>query len=97
MTRARDVFAALVQSIQGPIQREQCRIRTVLLEIKGLMPLLMKQRNGTPWTPAERAQLAQHLRGLSTLSPYLIVFLLPGSFVLFPLFAWWLDRRRKTR
>jgi hypothetical protein len=61
------------------------------------MPLLMKQRNGTRWTAAERVQLAHHLRNVASLSPYLVVFLMPGSFMLFPLVAWWLDRRRQTR
>jgi hypothetical protein len=61
------------------------------------MPLLMKQRNGVRWTAEERAQLSQHLRSLTYLSPYLLVFLVPGSFVLFSVIAWWLDRRRQKR
>jgi hypothetical protein len=65
--------------------------------IQGLLPLLMKQRNGSRWAPAERAQLRGHLRNLTSLSPYLLVLLAPGSFVLFPLLAWWLDRRRQIR
>lgn len=61
------------------------------------MPLLMKQRNGVRWTADERAQLSHHLRNLISLSPYLVVFLVPGSFVLFSVIAWWLDRRRQKR
>jgi hypothetical protein len=68
-----------------------------MLGIQGLLPLLMKQRNGSRWTPAERAQLQDHLRGLTSLSPYVLVLLTPGSFVLFPILAWWLDRRRQRR
>jgi hypothetical protein len=68
-----------------------------MLKIQGLLPLLMKQRNGSRWTPAEREQLRCHLRSLTSLSPYLLVLLAPGSFVLFPILAWWLDRRRLKR
>jgi peptidoglycan/LPS O-acetylase OafA/YrhL len=42
----------------------------------------MKQRNGVRWIADERAQLSRHLRNLTSLSPYLVVFLAPGSFVL---------------
>jgi hypothetical protein len=68
-----------------------------MLGIQGLLPLLMKQRNGSRWTPAERAQLREHLRSLTSLGPYVLVLLTPGSFVLFPVLAWWLDRRRQKR
>ena len=33
---------------------------------------------------------------LSNLSPYLVVLALPGSFVMLPALAWWLDRRAKS-
>jgi hypothetical protein len=65
-----------------------------VLQMRGLTPLLMKNRNGGAWTPEERAQLLVQLRALSRLSPYLIFLLLPGSALLLPLYAWWLDRRR---
>ena len=65
--------------------------------MRGLMPLLMKSRNGGQWTPAERAQLLHHLRRLTHLSPYLLFLLLPGSALMLPLYAWWLDRRRLRR
>jgi hypothetical protein len=81
----------------APLRREGDRIRAEMLGIQGLLPLLMKQRNGNRWTPAERTQLRCHLRSLTSLSPYLLVFLAPGSFVLFPVLAWWLDRRRQKR
>ncbi|MDP2787955.1 MAG: hypothetical protein Q8O79_07755 [Pseudomonadota bacterium] len=68
-----------------------------LSKAKDAMALLMKRRNGGRWTREERSYLLQRLRGLSYLSPYLLVLLLPGSFVLMPLLAWWLDRRRGAR
>jgi uncharacterized membrane protein len=61
------------------------------------MPLLMKQRNGILWTAVERTQLARQLYTLTAFSPYLFVLLVPGSFLLFPMVAWWLDRRRMKR
>ncbi|MDP3597706.1 MAG: hypothetical protein Q8S75_12000, partial [Nitrospirota bacterium] len=71
--------------------------RAGMVGIQGLLPLLMKPRNGNRWTPAERVQLRCHLRSLTSLSPYLLVLLAPGSFVLLPLLSWWLDRRRLKR
>jgi len=87
----------LSSRFHAPLSREGDRIRAEMLRIQGLLPLLMKQRNGSRWTSAERAQLRGHLRSLTSLSPYLLVFLAPGSFVLFPVLAWWLDRRLQKR
>lgn len=76
-------------------QKQQAReVLSAVLQMRGLMPLLMKNRNGGAWTPEERAQLLLQLRALSRLSPYLILLLVPGSVLLLPLYAWWLDRRR---
>jgi hypothetical protein len=65
-----------------------------VLEVRGLMPLLMKRRNGAHWTGEERRVLRQQLRALMHFVPWLVILLLPGSALLIPLFAWWLDRRR---
>lgn len=81
----------------APLSRERDRIRAEMLKSQGLLPLLMKQRNGSKWTAADRAQLQDHLRSLTSLGPYLLVLLAPGSFFLVPALAWWLDRRRQTR
>jgi hypothetical protein len=78
-------------------QRERMHIAAKLGTIKGLMPLLMKHRNGSRWSRAERADLHGQLRALTYLSPYLIMLALPGSFLMLPLLAWWLDRRRGLR
>lgn len=77
--------------------RERDRLLAEVLKIKGLMPLLMKHRNGQRWTPAERRELKSQLKALGEISPYLIVLVLPGSFVLIPMLAWWIDRRRIQR
>lgn len=82
---------------QEPFHRERDRIRAEILSCQGLMPLLMKQRNGAPWTLDERAELIGHLRRLTSIGPYLLALIAPGSFLLLPLLAWWLDRRRTKR
>lgn len=78
-------------------KRERDRILAELVKIRGFMPLLMKPRNGMRWTPQERDELAAQLRAMAHVSPYLTVAILPGSFALLPLLAWWLDRRRQQR
>ena len=72
-------------------------IRSELSQIKGLIPLLMKHRNGGKWTVEERAMLVRDLRALSSLSPYLIPILMPGGVLMLPLLAYWMDRRRSLR
>lgn len=68
-----------------------------LVRMRGLMPLLMKHRNGGVWTVEEKNELLQQMRILSRVSPYLLFLLLPGSALLLPAYAWWLDRRRNAR
>ena len=68
-----------------------------LVRMRGLMPLLMKHRNGQLWTTDEKAELVMQFRILSRVSPYLLFLLLPGSALLLPGYAWWLDRRRRPR
>ena len=66
-------------------------------KVRGLIPLLMKRRNGERWTKEDRAILLINLRALSNLSPYLIPLIMPGGIFLLPILAWWLDRRRRDR
>ncbi|MDX9706631.1 MAG: hypothetical protein RBT86_03530, partial [Azospira sp.] len=65
-------------------KREARRVLVELLAVRGLMPLLMKARNGNPWSAAEKTELLSQLRRLSRLSPYLLFLLLPGSALLLP-------------
>lgn len=78
-------------------RREARRVLAELVSTRGIMPLLMKARNGERWTPAEKEELLAHLRRMAHLSPYLIGLMLPGSVLLLPVYAWWLDRRRLRR
>ena len=73
--------------------RERERIVEHHDEISGLLPLLMKQRNGQRWENDERHDLHWRLRRFAHVSPYLAILLVPGSIVFLPLIAWLLDRR----
>ena len=77
--------------------REKRRLADEFAQIKGAMPLLMKQRNGGKWTPEEKQQLKKMLRSASSVSPYLFIWAIPGSMLLLPFMAWYLDKRRKWR
>jgi len=83
--------------VQGAVGRERLRLIRSILPVHGLMPLLMKPRNGKRWTREARSQIVACLRGVFALTPYSLVFLLPGSYFLLPFLAWWLDRRRMHR
>jgi hypothetical protein len=78
-------------------QREQRRFRDELATMKGAVPLLMKQRNGGKWTPEDKLRLKTMVRSASSVSPYLFIWAIPGSMVLLPFLAWFLDRRQKKR
>ena len=78
-------------------QRHRLHIRSELSQVRGLIPILMKRRNGGQWSKEERAILLRDLRALSKLSPYLIPILMPGGILMFPFVAWWMDVRRRDR
>lgn len=77
--------------------REKRRLGDELAQMKGAWPLLMKQRNGGTWTPEDKLQLKSMLRSASSVSPYLFIWAVPGSMLLLPFLAWYLDTRRKWR
>ncbi len=79
------------------MSREKIRVRQELGRLKGVLPLLMKQRNGGKWTEEERLALRAILRSATAVSPYFLIWVLPGSVVLLPFLAWHLDTRRKRR
>jgi hypothetical protein len=74
-------------------QRQRQYIRDEIIQARGLLPLLLKHRNGEPWTKDERILLLCELRAVSNLSPYLFPLVMPGGVFLLPLLAWWLDHR----
>ena len=88
---------ALVRSVRDLTARERRHLTAEILHARGLMPLLMKPRNGQRWTLEEKQQLVGHFRRLSSLSSYLVVLVMPGGMLILPALAWWLDRRRNQR
>jgi len=87
----------IVQSIKDLMDRERRYVLGEVVQIAGLMPLLMKPRNRQKWAAEDKRLIVTHLRRLSLVSPYLAVMVMPGSFVLLPALAWWLDRRRQNQ
>lgn len=77
--------------------RERERLWMEMAQMRGLMQLLMKQRNGYRWSETDRLKIRAQLRKLASLSPYMVLFVSPGGFLALPLLAWWLDRRRQKR
>ena len=77
--------------------RERTQLLEEMTQMRDLMPLLMKQRNGYQWTNDDRRHIRDHLRNLARISPYIILFVAPGGLFLLPIMAWWLDRRRLKR
>ena len=86
----------IVRTVMNLMDRERKYVLGEVMQITGLMPLLMKPRNKLAWSPEDRRQIVTHLRRLSMVSPYLAVMVMPGSFIVLPVLAWWLDRRRQN-
>ena len=87
----------LLREFLFSMQREKKHMLAEMGKVTGLLPLLMKPRNGGTWTPPDRIELADHLKRLSHLSPYIAAVFVPGGFLMLPAFVWWLDRRRSRR
>ena len=84
--------------LKGLIAKNKEFILSQVLAVKGLMQLLMKNRNtGEKWTREEIREIRAHLRHIAMLVPALIIFLLPGGSLLLPLLAEVLDRRKRIR
>jgi hypothetical protein len=81
----------------GLVDRWRLGARRVLAGGDGLLQVLMKPRNGQPWTPEERAFLRAKMRDAARWTPAFLLLLLPGSVLLLPAYAWFLDRRRARR
>lgn len=91
------IFMRPLRRWRDILSREKTYVVEELTKVQGLMPLLMKPRNGQRWTKQEKQELVAHLKRLSRASPYVAVVVLPGGFLLLPLLAWWLDSREERR
>jgi hypothetical protein len=78
-------------------ERERKFLLSEMVQIKGLMPVLMKRRNKQNWSEEDLAEIRAQMKRISKLSPYLVVIVMPGGFAMLPVLAWWLDRRRQRR
>src|SRR6185503_4259298 len=78
-------------------ERERKHLVSEMVQVKGLMPVLMKRRNKQQWSREDIAEIRAQLRRLSRISPYLVVMVMPGGLMVLPALAWWLDRRRQRR
>lgn len=77
--------------------REKRRLSGELARMKGAIPLLLKQRDGGKWTAEDKVQLKSMVRSASSVSPYLFIWAVPGSMLLLPFLAWYLDWQRKKQ
>ena len=66
-----------------------------ITHVQGLMQLLMKPRNGMPWSREDKAAILSHLKHMGKSLPLLAFFTLPGGVLLLPLLPWFLERRKK--
>lgn len=78
-------------------QREQSRFRKELATMRGSVAWLLRQRRQGRWSAEERERLRGVMRSASAVSPYLLVWAVPGSLLLLPFMAWFIDRRRTAR
>jgi hypothetical protein len=86
-----------LREFHSSMQREKKYMLAEMEKVTGLLPLLMKPRNGEKWMHEDRIELRDHLKRLSHLSPYIAAVFVPGGFLMLPVFVWWLDRRRTKR
>jgi hypothetical protein len=86
----------IIRTVMEMMDRERKYVLGEVVQIADLMPLLMKPRNHQHWSLEDKRQIVNHLRRLSMVSPYLVVMVMPGSFIVLPALAWWLDRRRQN-
>ena len=77
--------------------RENSRLRREMATMKGSVTWLVQQRRQGTWTAQERAYLRDVMRSASSVSPYLFIWVIPGSMLLLPFLAWFLDQQRKRR
>ena len=77
--------------------REKSRLRREIATMKGSVVWLVQQRRQGTWSAQERAHLRDVMRSASSVSPYLFIWVIPGSMLLLPFMAWFLDKQRKRR
>jgi hypothetical protein len=84
----------MFRELRALSEREAAFLLFEFAQFRGLMPLLARACANGAQSTSDRAALREHLRRMSSLSPYLLIAVLPGSFLALPLVAMWRDRRR---
>ncbi|CAN7484542.1 hypothetical protein [Acidovorax sp. LjRoot117] len=77
--------------------REKSRLKREMATMRGSVVWLVQQRRQGNWTADERTHLRDVMRSASSVSPYLFIWVIPGSMLILPFMAWFLDRQRKRR
>jgi hypothetical protein len=77
--------------------REKSRLQREMATLRGSVVWLVKQRRQGNWTVDGRAHLREVMRSASSVSPYLFIWVIPGSLLLLPFLAWYLDWQRQRR
>lgn len=77
--------------------REKTRFRSELATMKGSVVWLVRQRRLGSWTLTDREHLRSVMRSASSVSPYLVIWVVPGSLLVLPFMAWFIDRRRRQK
>jgi hypothetical protein len=93
MERAPEWFC----SVLAGNSREKSRLKREMATLKGSVVWLVQQRRQGQWDAAERAHLRDVMRSASSVSPYLFIWVIPGSMLILPFMAWFLDLQRKRR
>ena len=75
--------------------REKTRFKREMATIRGSVVWLVRQRRQGQWTAHERAHLRDMMRTASSVSPYLVIWVVPGSLLLLPFLPLFIDRRLK--
>lgn len=78
--------------------REKDRLHKEVAILRGSIVWLVRQKRLGHWSHEDRSHLRQVMRSASSVSPYLIIWVVPGSMLLLPFLAWFIDtKRRKQR
>jgi hypothetical protein len=88
----------IMDFIRQRLIRHRETIIAEILHVKGLMQIIMKQRNtGQKWTTEEIQEVRLHLKSLALAIPCIFIFILPGGSLFLPILAEVLDRRKIKR
>jgi hypothetical protein len=68
------------------LERELSILAREVMLVRGLLPLVARQRDGG-WSAPDKAQLRIHLWRVFRISCCMVLLVLPGSFVFLPLIA----------